>query len=90
MSHEGALACAERMKTDQGFRDEVAGAGDDTTRLELITAAGFDVEANDRDTILTALAAADSELNDAQLEGVSGGTAGVTASGWPANGMKCP
>jgi predicted ribosomally synthesized peptide with nif11-like leader len=72
MSQEAALAVAERMKSDQGFRDEVGAAGDDEARLAVITAAGFDVEAGDKDTLVSALAASDGELSDAQLEGVSG------------------
>ncbi len=73
MSHEAALDCAERMKTDQAFRDQVAGAGDDAARLEIINAAGFAVTTEDRETIVAALNHADGELSDAQLEGISGG-----------------
>jgi predicted ribosomally synthesized peptide with nif11-like leader len=72
MTHEAALACAERMRTDQAFRDQVAGAGDDAARLQVINDAGFAVTAEDRDTVVAALAPADGELSDEQLEGVSG------------------
>jgi len=74
MSHQAALDCAERLKTDQAFRDRVAGAGDDAARLEIINATGFAVTAEDRETIVAALSSADGELSEAQLEGISGGT----------------
>jgi predicted ribosomally synthesized peptide with nif11-like leader len=72
MSHEAAIACADRLKSDQGFRDEVGAAADDEARLGVITAAGFEVVAADKATIMSALQKSDGELSDAQLEGVSG------------------
>jgi predicted ribosomally synthesized peptide with nif11-like leader len=74
MSHEAALACVERMKTDQAFRDQVAGAGDVAARLEVINAAGFAVTTEDREALDAALTSAEDELSDAQLDSISGGT----------------
>ena len=73
MSNESAVACAARITTDQAFRDEIAAAPDDDARIEIMTAAGFSVTADDRDVILNALATSDGEVSDAQLANVSGG-----------------
>jgi predicted ribosomally synthesized peptide with nif11-like leader len=93
MSQEAALAAADRLKSDQAFRDEVGAAGDDAARLEVITGAGFDVVAEDKDAILAALQTSDGEVSDAQLEGVAG--AGWNLPGQPGFdpnqpiGLKC-
>ncbi|MBC7596566.1 MAG: Nif11-like leader peptide family natural product precursor, partial [Kineosporiaceae bacterium] len=63
----------ERIKTDEAFRNEVAGAPDAEARYALINAAGFDVTAADKDVIVSGLEAAQGELSDAQLEGAAGG-----------------
>jgi predicted ribosomally synthesized peptide with nif11-like leader len=72
MSQEAATAAAERMNTDQAFRDEVGAATTDEARLGVITGAGFDVVAADKPTLVKALNTSDGEVSDAQLEGVSG------------------
>ena len=76
MSREGALKLVERMKTDQALRDQIATAKDEAGALEIIRAAGYDVDAEDKATILSGLATSDAELTEAQLESVTGGTYG--------------
>ena len=66
MSQEQAAAFIERMTTDEAFRAQVMGVADETERMELIGAEGFDCSA---DEIKTAAA----ELAEGDLEGVVGG-----------------
>jgi predicted ribosomally synthesized peptide with nif11-like leader len=91
MSHQAVLACVERMQTDQAFRDQVSGSGDDAARLEVINAAGFAVTTQDREALDAALTSAEDELSDAQLESISGGT-GVPSNfgGNGSNGAGLP
>lgn len=92
MSQEAAVACADRMRTDQAFRDEVGAAGSDEARLGVITAAGFDVVVADKPALTEALQGVDGEVSDAQLEGVSGaGCSGIVSISpgprmWPPEG----
>ena len=79
MSQEAAVAAAERMKTDQGLRDELGAAGNEADVVGILNKAGFDVSAEDKPVLLAALQSGDGEVSDAQLENVSG--AGCGGSG---------
>ena len=73
MSQEGALALAERIKTDQEFSQSLMGASDDEARRQIVSDAGYDVTGEDKETLKEALGG-NGELSDEELEGVSGGS----------------
>ena len=66
MSIESARAYIERLKTDAGFRDRVAAAGDKEARAALVEAEGFAFSAEDINAIAD-------ELSEDELENVVGG-----------------
>lgn len=75
MSIESAKAFYERMLTDEAFRTQHQNAESDNERREVVLAAGYDFTPEEWETALAQISASsDSEISDAELSAVSGGT----------------
>lgn len=72
MSREGAIALADRIKSDEEFRNSLANAPDKASQKQIVSDAGFDVGPEDNEAFEEALGG-EGELSDSELEGVSGG-----------------
>jgi len=70
MSEEQLAALLAKLKGDAGFREKLQGAGDLDAAIALAKEAGFDVSKEDW---LKFQAKQSHELNDNELENVSGG-----------------
>jgi predicted ribosomally synthesized peptide with nif11-like leader len=79
MTTEAAEAFAERMKSDEAFRDQLVGAATLEDGLQMANDAGYAIGPEDLDAIRSAMGVA--ELSDADLDNVAGGTDTLTASG---------
>lgn len=87
MSIESAKAFYKKMVTDEAFRTQYQNAATNEERREIVLAAGYDFTPEDWESATTQIQASNSttddrELNDAQLEAVSGGF-GVPMYGGP-------
>ena len=71
MTQESATAFAERISTDEAFRDRLTAASTPEERRQIAGEAGFDVSRNDLPAIRGALGI--EELSDEDLEKVAGG-----------------
>ena len=71
MSEEQLTALLAKIKDDAGLREKLQGAADLDAALALAKEAGFDVS---KPEWLRYQASQTSELSDAELEGVAGGT----------------
>ena len=91
MTIESAKAFYERMLTDEAFRTQHQNAESDDERREVVLAAGYDFTPEEWETALAQISvSSDSELSDAELSAVSGGTerplvdgfCGTPSPGW--------
>lgn len=71
MSIESAKMFVEKMVTDRDFAEEVTACKDSEARLAFVKEAGFDFTPEEIASVMEG--GDDGELNDAELEAVSGG-----------------
>ena len=76
MSEEQLTALLAKLKDDSGLREKLQGAADLDAAVALAKEAGFDVS---KENWLKYQASQSSELSDAELGGVAGGTPRFTA-----------
>ena len=78
MTQESATAFAERISTDEAFRDRLTAATTPEERRQIAGEAGYDLSRNDLPAIKEALGI--QELSDEDLEKVAGGMDRTTAA----------
>jgi predicted ribosomally synthesized peptide with nif11-like leader len=76
MTEETIKAFAERVSSDEAFRDQLAGAATPEERQGIVRAAGYDLSAEDMPAIKSAFGI--EELSDEDLEKVAGGVGYAT------------
>lgn len=78
-----AIAFLERLETDEGFRSSIDAVGSQIEKLEVIRAAGFDLQPSEvADALETRYGIA---LTDEQIEQLSGGSIGGSIFGYSDN-----
>lgn len=87
MSEQGAIAFAERIKSDEAFCERLAAAPDAAARRSIAAEAGYDVSRDDLPAMKAALGL--EELSDADLERIAQGT-GVGAAAGPEDEEPSP
>lgn len=78
MSDQGMTALYQRLESDEAFRTRIQQAGSPQDKRRLVSAEGYDVDESDLSTLRSL---AGTELSDADLEKVAGGTGAGTDFG---------
>ena len=85
MSLESAKLFLEIMKTDRDFRDRFESATKKEDRLKLLEAKGFYFKEAELQAVMNP---SGDELDDDDLDGVTGGVAGTDPHAWSPTGGK--